>query len=164
MLDQVSFSLGCSHAGRCDTFVRGTQLSCGTRCRPLMPGWLHGGRLSWDGDSVVARLAALMPPCPLVCSTMHKVQPDLPHCNRNLHTCPLLSSRQFSCYRVYRGLHRLCLLASSFNYPIFLENKNLLPTVQISLYPLRTSCLSRCMKISVSDDEHHNFHGCLPTG
>ena len=116
--DQVSFSLGCSHAGRCDTFVRGTQLSCGTRCRPLMPGWLHGGRLSWDGDSVVARLAALMPPCPLVCSTMHKVQPDLPHCNRNLHTCPLLSSRQFSCYRVYRGLHRLCLLVSSFNYPI----------------------------------------------
>ena len=95
--DQVSFSLGCSHAGRCDTFVRATQLSCGTRCRPLMPGWLHGGRLSWDGDSVVARLAALMPPCPLVCSTMHKVQPDLPHCNRNLHTCPLLSLRQFSC-------------------------------------------------------------------
>ena len=30
-----------------------------------MPGWLHGGRLSWDGDSVVARLAAphaTMPP------------------------------------------------------------------------------------------------------
>ena len=42
--------------------------------------------------------------------------------------------------------------------PFFLENKNLLPTVQISLCPLRTSCLSRCMKISVSDDEHHNFH------
>ena len=113
--DQVSFSLGCSHAGRCDTFVRGTQLSCGTRCRPLMPGWLHGGRLSWDGDSVVARLAAphaTMPPG-LLHHALHKVQPDLPHCNRNLHTCPLLSSRQFSCYRVYRGLHRLCLLACS---------------------------------------------------
>ena len=79
-----------------------------------MPVWLHGGSLSWDGDSVVACLAAL------TSSTMHNgltalhyasshallpstvnstmppsYLPDLPDCQLNLHGCPFVDLNVF---------------------------------------------------------------------
>ena len=109
-----------------------------------MPVWLHGGSLSWDGDSVVACLAAL------TSSTMHNgltalhfasshallpstvnstmpppYLPDLPDCQLNLHGCPFVD------LNVFRNI-------------AFLQ-------IQSQICP-------------ADDEKHPNFHGCLPTG